>query len=165
MGTKVNAEKIQLIIEGIVAGHSHDAIAQTAGVSRQTISLYSRKPEIKAEIDRRKAEAIAPKVEAYEQINRTREAESRKWVQAMTAHNEDMLKSAKTFRIGGMNVITRALNAIAKINIEDAKLSEIVSLLRVGHEIATSSYELEADALGIYELMERVNEHSKELEG
>lgn len=162
MAKKLPSGTVQLIIEGLVAGLTHLEIAAQAKVSNVTVSKYALKEEIKAEVEQRRQAKLDKKLETFAEVSEKEMDELKKWADEAIAHVEDIMKASKMCRTGGMGAMNKSLQIIRSTPNEDVRFSEAIALLKAGHDLLINSFELEARALGIYDLAEQVSERNKQ---
>lgn len=160
--SKLSNEQVRLIVEGLVAGLTHKEIAAQVNISHNTVKKYSTKPEIKVEVDQRRQANLGQKLEHFAEVTEKEMDELKRWAEEASAHVEDIMKASKLCRTGGMGAMNKALQCIRNTPNPDVKFNEAIALLKAGHDLLINSFELEARALGIYELAEQVNSKKAE---
>lgn len=75
-----------------------------------------------------------------------------------------MQRASVLTRTGGMGSINKALRRLKDLLDEALRPADAIALLRVGLDMVLQSFDLEARALGLYELAEQVAELDKNWE-
>lgn len=165
MACKLSDDQIKAIIEGLKAGLTHREIASNVGAAKPTVTKYANLPEVRAEVGKFKQQVLAEKIDAFSEVTDKEIEEIRKWADDAIAHIDDIMKASKMARSGGMGTMSKALKVIRNIPEVDVRLGDAVAMLKAGHDLLMSSFEMEARAIGIYELVEQAHERNKQSEG
>lgn len=138
----------------LAAGMSQGETASKVGVARQTVARWNASGDFKAEVERRKGQAIATHQETADRLQR-QEIES--FYDSLQEYKQAIADISKSKIQIGKYALQKAARRLKDLPDEAIAAKDISQLLRIAAELTSEGLEEWSEMLGVSTIMERLD--------